>query len=121
MDRLEEARAITGTLRENDAGGAEYFVDLARLQVAVGEPREALRSLKRSFELTPPSRLEAHAARISACQAFDGFHATPEFVAVLKTPSTIKESPCSGGSGCSKCPKRAKCGSEKHAQKQKKP
>lgn len=112
LGRLEEARSLLADRGSFDGlSDPECFLDLGRVLATTGDPKDALSALKRSLELTPPSRLEAHKARLAKCPEFAAVADTAEFGEVLATPSTIKESPCSGGAGCSKCPKRAKCGS----------
>ncbi|MHC5108338.1 MAG: tetratricopeptide repeat protein [Planctomycetota bacterium] len=121
MDRIDPARALVRAGKQTDTVEPGYFVDLARVQVALGEQQVALGTLKRSIELTPPSRLEQHKVRLRSSPDFADLVGTAAFDEVLKTSSTIKESPCSGGSGCGKCPKRSKCAGKNTHHKSDKP
>ena len=95
-----------------DDAGPRYFYDLARLQALVGDSKGVFQALTRSFELTPPSRLDVFKAEAGECKDFGALVSTADFVKVLETPSKVKESKCSQGAGCGKCPMRAKCGSK---------
>jgi len=111
--RVDDAQSLTENPNEVDASaGPSFFYDLARLLAVVGKRNESLRSLTRAIELTAPDQIEAFKERIRKCQDFSTARETSEFAEVMKTASIIKESGCSGGSGCGKCPKRAGCGSK---------
>lgn len=115
--RMEEARSMVANASTLDASaGPRCFFDLAGLCALVGDSQGALRALKRSIELTPPSQIDAFKSRIGRSPDMASLVPTSEFAEVMKTSSTVQESPCSGGSGCSKCPQRAKCGSTKPAE-----
>ena len=98
--------------RLKDDLGPRYFYDLARIRALAGDSRSAFKTLTRSFELTPPSQLDAFRAEVKRCQEFSAFLSATGFVRALETSSKIKESGCSKGPGCGKCPKRAKCGTK---------
>jgi len=118
VDNLDEAKKVVEGISGDDAPNTpEYFLDLARAQALVGGRDAALAAIKRALELTPPSRLEEQRKDVTKSQEFQALAGTPQFADALRTESTIKESPCSGGSGCSKCPERSKCGSAKTADK----
>lgn len=109
MGQLDRAKAMVSDAEQGDFEAPDYFLDLARAQVELGQPQDALRAVRRSIELTPLSRLEDHKALLNSSADFASLAGTTAFAEVMKTSSTVKESPCSGGSGCGKCPKRAKC------------
>jgi tetratricopeptide (TPR) repeat protein len=92
--------------------GPRYFYDLARLRALSGDSKKACKALTRSFELTPPSQLGSFKAKVRECDDFNTLQSTAGFVKALKTTSKIKESSCSKGTGCGKCPQRAKCGTK---------
>ena len=111
LGNLDEARKLVQALpNATDADGSGHYYDLARLQTLLGDKASALAALTRTFELTPPSQLDALKARIGKCADFAAVAGGAEFAQVLKTESKIAESKCSSGSSCGKCPNRSKCG-----------
>jgi tetratricopeptide (TPR) repeat protein len=111
--KLDEARALAPECVPPDGAGPAPYFDLARLRALLGESSPALETLARSFELTLPSRLEALKTKAKTCPDFAALATGPDFAKALETPSKIKESDCSGGSSCGKCPHRAKCSKQK--------
>lgn len=97
--------------------GADCFLDTARLAAAVGRNREALAALKRCLELSHPNRIEIQRQRAQSLPEFVAMKDSTAFTEVLATPSTIRESGCSGGSACGSCPKRAQCSGAAAAEK----
>jgi len=110
--RRDEAKAAAESLQLPEAPDAQLLFDAARLRARLGENESALDLLRRSLEQTPPSRLDA--ARIAARESPDLAPPTSSeaFAVVLKTESQVKESGCSGGASCAKCPSRATCSGE---------
>jgi tetratricopeptide (TPR) repeat protein len=107
--RTEEAASIADQVSVKACAGPDTFFELACLHARVGENDGALTALTRSFELTPPSSLENRKADAKSCEDLAALAQTPEFAAALKTESKVKESGCSGGASCGKCPKRGGC------------
>jgi len=115
--RIDEAKLLSvDPGKVGDDIGSQSFYESACLWALVQRPQESLRSLTRSLELTPPSQLDDFKERIVRCPDLLALSKTADFTEVMKTPSKVQESPCSGGSGCGKCPKRAKCGSAQSAE-----
>jgi len=116
VGKLDEAKpaADVAVATDGDADPMTHF-ELARLRALVSRSNDAFTALTRAIELTPPSRLDGFKDRIRKCPDLAGLRETPRFAEVLKTASKVKESPCSGGSGCGKCPKRGDCDSAKSA------
>ena len=77
-----------------------------------GDPKASLAALTRSFELTPSGQLDALKVEATECKDFRAFASDAGFTEVLKTQSKVKESKCSMGPACGKCPRRAKCAGE---------
>ncbi|MCP4590686.1 MAG: tetratricopeptide repeat protein [bacterium] len=103
-----------------DAGPGMLF-DLARLRALLGDTAEALDLLTRCFEATPPSRLAAFKDYSKESKDLGALVASAGFAKVLKTESKVKESSCSSGTGCGKCPSRGGCSTKgaKHPPKKK--
>ncbi len=122
MGRIEEAKSPAAQPQQvPDDAGPEYFYDLARLQALTGDSKGALAALTQSFERTAPSKLEAFRVEVIECKDLSSVASTADFAQVLKTPSKVKESDCSKGAGCGKCPKKAKCGAAGPSEGEKKP
>ena len=121
LGQIDKAKKLTKRLRVSDDVVPRYFYDLARLRAVVGKPKGAINALTRSFELTPPSRLDTFKTEVKACEDFRGILDRTDFANALATPSKVKESGCSQGSGCGKCPSRAKCGKKASDGDKKKP
>ena len=109
--QIDEAKMLAEEAgRATDEAEPHYFYDLARLQALVGDSKGAFQALIRSFELTPPSQLDAFKVEVQGCKDFNALVSTADFAEALETPSKVKESECSKGPGCGDCPRRAKCG-----------
>lgn len=108
--RIDEAKAVARKANVKDDAGPRVFYELACLRALTGDPKASLEALTRSLELTPTGRLDALKVEAKECKDFSAFASTADFTDVLKTQSKVKESKCSKGPGCGKCPKRAKCG-----------
>jgi len=111
--KLDEARAIAEKCVLPDAAGPDLFFNVARMRALLGDASQALSLLVRTLEQTPPSRLEARVAEAKTCPDFANLVAAADFGKALKTPSKVKESGCSGGSSCGKCPSKSKCSAAK--------
>jgi tetratricopeptide (TPR) repeat protein len=107
--RTGEAASIADQVSVKACAGPDTFFELACLRAQVGETDGALTALTRSFESTPPSSLENRKVDARSCEDLAGLAQTPGFAAALKTESKVKESGCSGGTSCGKCPKRGGC------------
>lgn len=83
---------------------------LARICALLGNVEGAAQALKSCFEQVPPSQLEAIKAQARECKDFTVAAASPDFAEVFATRSQVKESRCSSGSDCSRCPGRSSCG-----------
>jgi len=110
--RIDDGKALARQAAVGKDSEPQVHYDLARLHALTGDSRAASKSLKRSFERTPPSRLDTFKAEAKGCADFKVISDSSRFAAAFKAKSKIKESPCSKGAGCSKCPKRAKCGTK---------
>ncbi len=121
--KLDDARGVAEKCQLPDDAGPGVYFDVARLRALLGDASDALAMLTRCCESTLPSRLEALKYRAKECKDFRALAAGPEFAKVLETPSKIKESGCSSGSSCGKCPSRTSCGKGKSSSsaKDKKP
>ncbi len=88
---------------------------LAWAQMGVGRKDAAMDSLKVTFERTSPGVLGIAKNRVLNNREFKKLIGEsgndPQFVAVLKTSSKIKESECSGGASCATCRNAASCSS----------
>ncbi len=110
MGQLDAAKKLAGQAKgATKETTPAYFYDLGCVKALVGDSKGAYRALTQSFERTPPSRLAALKARVKACKDLNGLAKTAEFARVLETPSKVKESQCSMGTSCGKCPMRAQC------------
>lgn len=106
---IDDAKAAAQKCVLPDNAGPGLCFDLARLRALLGEAGEALGLLTRCFESTPPSRLEGRKTQAKECPDFTTLVAGADFAKVLETKSKVKESACSGGTSCGKCPSRSKC------------
>lgn len=100
--------------------GPELYYDNARLLVLNGSTADAMKLLVKSFETTPPSRLDAFKDTVKDCPDFTPVKNSDAFATALETKSKIKESDCSGGTSCGKCPSRSSCGSKDKESEEKK-
>ncbi len=108
--KMDDAKEVARKCPKPDDLGPGLLFDLARLHALVGNRDRATGLLIRCFESTPPSRLEALRDQAKRCKDL-GVLATSvaEFDAVMKTQSKVKESACSTGASCGKCPSRSSC------------
>jgi tetratricopeptide (TPR) repeat protein len=111
--RKEEAAKCAERARiAKEEANARLLLERACLDSLLGEPTRAAVYLVRSFELTPPSRLDKSKAYAKARADLAALWDSPAAEMAWKTESKVKESSCSSGSSCGKCPKRSACGSE---------
>jgi len=108
----DKAKAVAAKVGVKADAGREFCFDLARLRARISDSSGMVEALTRSFELTPPSRLEAFKAGAKTCKDLAAYAGTSGFAKALKTKSQVKESKCSGGTGCGKCASRSSCGSK---------
>ncbi|MCP4594006.1 MAG: hypothetical protein GY842_25010 [bacterium] len=109
----DQARKIgQGCAPAGDWGPGTLY-DLARLRALTGDQSDALKLLVRCFENTLPSRLNAFKDHVRKSKDLGTLVASADFAKVLETKSKVKESSCSSGSSCGKCPSRSKCSSTK--------
>lgn len=112
--KVDDAKAMAQKSPKADDLGPGLLFDLARLHALVGNRDKATGLLIRCFESTPPSRLEAFKGYAKECKDLGVLAASAaEFDAVMKTKSKVKESACSTGASCGKCPSRSSCGGAK--------
>jgi len=107
--KLEAAKAWAESVELPKDPAPQLLFDLACLRAKIGDTKEALPLLQRSFELTPPSRLADAKTAAQECPDLVTLKNGEAFAAVLETESQVKESGCSHGASCGKCPSRAKC------------
>jgi tetratricopeptide (TPR) repeat protein len=86
-----QAEALLKNLKVSSQGGFQFYYDLARLQAGVGQNQAALKSLTRSFEQTPPSRLEYARQAALECADFARLKEHSNFANVLATESKRSE------------------------------
>lgn len=114
LGRVDEAKKLAERPQmETDEAGPLYFLDLARVRVLLGNARGALYALTRSFQLTPPSQLDAFKTQVKENAEFSSLSDHPDYAQVLLTSSRVEESGCSKGPSCGQCPMRATCGQDK--------
>jgi len=106
--RIVEARSLADGVPVADAGPGLLY-DLARLHALLKNHTVAIGLLTRCFESTRPSRLAAFKDYAKSDKDLSGIAALPEFASALATASKVKESDCSSGTSCGKCPSRDKC------------
>ncbi len=109
LGKMDQAKKISQRIEgvETDDPGTSY--SLARMQAAVGNPKEALLLLIRAFEAIPPSQLVGLKVHAKKSPEFAAMVSTDEFSRALATESKVAESKCSGGSSCAGCPMRGGC------------
>ncbi|HVP13869.1 MAG TPA: hypothetical protein VMV94_22030 [Phycisphaerae bacterium] len=113
LGRHEDARALARKSPKPDDLGPGLLFDLARLHALIGDRDKATAVLIRCFESTPPSRLETFKAYAKQCKDLGTLAASAaEFDHLMRTQSKVKESACSSGTDCGKCPSKASCGSK---------
>jgi hypothetical protein len=108
----EAARCAERAQIAKEEANAQLLLERACLDSLLGEPTRAAVYLVRSFELTPPSRLDKRKAYAKGRADLAALWESPAAEMVWKTESKVAESSCSSGSSCGKCPKRSACGSE---------
>jgi hypothetical protein len=108
----DKAKALAAKVGVKADADRELCFDLARLRARISDSSGMVEALTRSFELTPPSQLDAFKASAKTCKDLAAYADTSGFAKALKTKSQVKESKCSGGTGCGKCPNRGGCGSK---------
>lgn len=111
LGKTDDARRIADALVVPTDAGPGILYSVARLHAAMGNGEGALGLLGRCFEAIPPSQLPAFKRHAQQNPDFAALASTPGFAEVMKTESKVSESKCSGGSKCSGCPMRGKCGS----------
>ncbi len=112
--KMAEAEGIAKDVGTPADVGPGMLFDVARLQALTGEDATAVKLLAQCFESTPPSRLEAFKSYAKDHADFAALAEGEAFAQALKTESKVKESGCSGGTNCGKCPNRSKgCGDKK--------
>ena len=88
-----------------EAESSALCYNMACIYALSGRPKAAFHCLKRSFELTPPSRLAAlkkHAAKDGDLSSLD----PKQLAQVMKTRSTVSEPACGK---CKGCPSKGSC------------
>lgn len=105
-----EASRLAAQIQLPADAGPGMIYSVARLQAATGNSDAALKLLQRCFESVAPSQLEGFKAHARQSPEFASQVSTAAFAKVLETQSKVAESKCSGGSRCSNCPMRGKCG-----------
>ena len=117
LNKTNEAVAIAQKCKLDGKTDSSVAYNLACLQALTGNKEAALKSLTHSFKNTRPSMLDKSKEMAQKDKDLTSITGTKEFAKVLKTESVIKESGCSGGTSCGKCPNRTKCGSDSGAKK----
>jgi tetratricopeptide (TPR) repeat protein len=113
LGKVDDAKSLVKKCPKPDELGPGLLFDLARLHALIGDRNKATALLIRCFESTPPSRLEAFKAYAKECKDLGTLVASAaEFDQIMRTQSKVKESACSGGADCSKCPSKGSCGSK---------
>ncbi len=107
--QADQARSVAGALTLPKDAGPGLFLESARFHALLSQPQEAMQMLARSFELTPPSRLEGAKDYARQCEDLESLRKQSAFAEVFKTKSKVPESKCSQGSSCGKCPHRSSC------------
>jgi tetratricopeptide (TPR) repeat protein len=110
LGRMDEAKkALERPKMGKEDIGPDYYLDLARVRILLGNAGGAVAALTRSFQLTPPSQLDTLKARVKRNTEFGSLAQHPGYAQAFETASEIQESGCSMGSSCGECPMRAKC------------
>jgi len=112
--KIDDAKLVARKCPKPDDLGPGLLFDLARLHALIGNRDKATGLLIQCFESTPPSRLDGFKGHAKACKDLGGLVASAaEFDAVMRTQSKVKESACSTGADCGKCPSKSSCGGAK--------
>jgi tetratricopeptide (TPR) repeat protein len=110
QNRIADAKVMAQKCPKPDQLGPGLLFDLARLHALIGNRDKAVGVLIQCFESTPPSRLEGFKAYAKTCKDLGSLVASAaEFDAVMRTQSKVKESACSSGADCGKCPSKSSC------------
>jgi len=109
--KLGKARDVAEATASPGDKGAGTLYDLARMHAALGNTNESVTLLARSFEGTPPSRLDLFKKHARKCPEFAVMADSAGFQKALETESKVPESKCSGGSSCASCPMSGQCSS----------
>lgn len=115
--KLDDAKATGAKIKLTDKASPALIYDMACLKALLGDTGAACDLLTQSFTQTPPSRLEGMKSHAKEDKDLASLASTDAFAKALKTESKVKESSCSGGSDCSKCPSKGGCGSGGSAEK----
>lgn len=115
MGREEDACAYLDKIPKALEGPALCY-NIACAFALLGEAAKAGHCLKRSFELTPPSKIEEAKKLAQADEDLAFLRGTEEMEAALQAKSTVPEPKCESGSSCDGCPSKGQsggCGGEK--------
>lgn len=107
--KITEAKQLAGAVTLPEEGDPGLYYLAARLHALTGDSTKAADLLKRGFEWTPPSQLEAFKAHAKANPDLASVATSAGFAAAMAAESKISESKCSGGSSCANCPMKGKC------------
>lgn len=107
--KIPEAKQLAGAVTLPEEGDPGLYYLAARLHALTGDSAKAADVLKRGFEWTPPSQLEAFKAHAKGNPDLASVASSAGFAAAMSAESKISESKCSGGSSCASCPMKGKC------------
>lgn len=110
---MDAARNVMKHIPKPDEAGPGVLFEMARLHSLMGDQDKAAVALTKCFKSTPPSRLDAFKAYAKECKDLHGLIAHASFAKTMETKSKVKESKCSGGTSCGKCPSKGGCASKK--------
>ena len=110
LGRADDAARLVRECTDPGCADAAVMFDLACAHSLLGDQTAAANHLIAAFEHTPPSRLDALKNLARRRADLKPLSQTDLFVPALATKSRVKESGCSGGSSCGKCPSRGTCG-----------
>ncbi len=112
-DQMERAKSVAAALDFSEEEDAGLLFDGACMFARLGNTEKACAALTKCFKQTPPSLLDGGKKYAMQCADFASIKDDARFKGALGTKSTIKESKCSGGSGCGNCPSRSSCSKKK--------
>lgn len=107
--KTDEAKRLAAAVVLPKEGDPGLYYLAARLHALIGDSAKAADVLKRGFEFTPPSQLDAFKAHAKTNPDLASLITNAAFAKALAAESQIAESKCSGGSSCANCPMRGKC------------
>jgi tetratricopeptide (TPR) repeat protein len=107
--KIDEAKAAAAKCTPKADAGPGFLYDLACLKALTGDSAGAVETITKAFENTPPSRLARMKSHAKEDKDLASVAGTDGFAKALKAESKVKESSCSGGSDCSKCPSKGGC------------